>query len=37
MTDTTLSDQVNQLISENRRLRNKSAADDATIHLLKEQ
>lgn len=37
MTDATLSDQINQLIAENRRLRSKSAADDATIHLLKEQ
>lgn len=32
-----LSDQVNQMISELRRLRNKSDADDKTIHLLKEQ
>lgn len=32
-----LSDQINALIAENRRLRNKSEADDKTIHLLKEQ
>jgi len=37
MTDTALSDQINQLIAETRRLRNKSDADDKTIHLLKEQ
>lgn len=34
---TPLSDQINQLIAENRRLRNKSDADDKTMHLLKEQ
>lgn len=34
---TTLSDQVNALIAENRRLRMKSEADDKTIHVLKEQ
>lgn len=37
MTEVTLSDQISQLIAENRRLRNKSDADDKTIHLLKEQ
>lgn len=30
-------DQISGLIAENRRLRNKSDADDKTIHLLKEQ
>ncbi len=32
-----LSDQINALVAENRRLRNKSEADDATIALLKDQ
>lgn len=33
----TLSEQVTQLIAENRRLLKKSEADDTTIHLLKQQ
>jgi chromosome segregation ATPase len=40
MTDknlTAFSDQINNLIAENRRLKNKSDADDKTIHVLKEQ
>lgn len=37
MTTTTLSDQINALVAENRRLRNKSTADDITIQTLTEQ
>ncbi len=37
MADSTLSDQINALVSENRRLRMKSEADDKTIHVLKDQ
>jgi len=35
MTNQTLSDQINALVAENRRLRSKSDADDQTIGLLK--
>jgi len=37
MTPTTLSEQIDRLVAENRRLRVKSENDDKTIHLIKGQ